>query len=128
MKIRRKITKGHMVTKKLCVKELKQKSASDDLEAALAEKLEQPLCSSAEECWNKFKTAVYNTVKKQPIFSTNRHDDWFDENDEELSNLIEAQNRARVKVLTKNTRSVKAELRKHSNLLQKRYSELKNTW
>ena len=123
MEVRRKITKGRTVMKKLGVEKLKQKSARDDLVAALAEKLDQPLCSSAEECWDKFKTAVYDTAKEQLGY-----EDWFDENDEQLSNLIEAWNRARVKVLTMNTRSVKAELRKHSNLLQKRCRQLKNVW
>ena len=93
MEIRRKIAKGRTVTKKLGVEKLKQKSVRDDLEAALSEKLDQPLSSSAEECWDKFNTVVYDTTKEQLGFSIKRREDWFDENDAELSNLIEARNR-----------------------------------
>ena len=82
MEIRRKITERRTVMKKLCVEQLKQKPARDDLIAALADKFDQPPCGSSEECLDKLKIAVYDTANEQLRFSTKRHE--FDENDEEF--------------------------------------------
>lgn len=57
-----------------------------------------------------------------------KHEDWLDRTDEELGKIIEVRNHARVKVINRNTRSAKTELRKHNTLLQKICRELKDEW
>jgi len=55
-----------------------------------------------------------------PVFSdvldsvTRKHEDWFDENSNELRLSIENRNKARVDNLNRNTRSTKAKLRHHN--------------
>jgi len=59
---------------------------------------------------------------------TRNHEDWFNENSNELRLLIANRNKARVDNLNRDTRSTKAKLRHHNRLLQKRCRKLKNQW
>ena len=109
--------KGRQPTAKLDIGKLKRKSVREDLESAFNSNLDKPFNGSSEECWDTFKTVVYDTAKEHLGNVKHKHEDWFDENDEDLGMIIDAQNHARDKVMNRNTRSAKAELRKHKTLL-----------
>ena len=56
------------------------------------------------------------------------HEDWFDENNAEVRQLIETRNQARSSVLSRNIRSMKSKYRTASRTLTARCRELKNDW
>ena len=56
------------------------------------------------------------------------YENWFDENNAELQQLIETQNQARTSLLSRNTRSIKAKYRTANRKLTARCRELKNDW
>ena len=56
------------------------------------------------------------------------HEDWFDENNDELRELIHKRNRARADMLTRSTRSNKSKFRVAGRKLTERCRKLKNDW
>lgn len=68
---------------------LKLKDVREVLDAALNERLMDPTATvSMDETWNSFKSVVYETARKTIGIARQINEDWFDENDEELSKLI----------------------------------------
>ena len=118
LKIRRKVAKGRYPAKRLDTTKLKLETVRNDLVTALNERLNlnQSISGSVDESWNAFKKVVSGTAKEKLGIARYKHEDWFDQNDQELARLIKARNHARDKVMNKNTRSAKATLRKHSNI------------
>ena len=81
-----------------------------------------------EEKSSQFKSAVYETSKEILGCDVKNHEDWFDDNDPELSRLLQERNQARANMLNRTTRATKAKFRHLSRLLQKRCRMLKNQW
>jgi len=114
LKIRNQFKKkGKQPVRKLDVSKLKNDDTRSKLEANLGEKL--TLASGlVEEKWSLYREAVYRVSSDVLGSVTRKHEDWFDENSNELRLLIENRNKARVVNLNRNTRSTEAKLR-HQN-------------
>jgi len=117
LKIRKQFKKkGKQPVRKLDVSKLKNDDTRSKLKAYLEKKL--TLASgSVEEKWSSYRKAVYQVSSDVLGSVTRKHEDWFDENSNELRLLIENRNKARVDNLNRNTRSTKAKLRHHNILL-----------
>ncbi len=128
LKVRRKMKKGKTSCQKLDVSRLKSVRVQQDLETALTEKLDCTTPEGVENKWKVFRKTVYDASKEHLGTVGRKHEDWFDENNAELHELIEMRNRARTDMLSRNTRSVKLKYRVNSRKLTSRCRELKNEW
>lgn len=126
-KLRRKIKKTKQPPKKIDVNCLKRKDVREQLENALNERLAEPT-GEVDSDWTSFRETVYETSKEHLGPVKKCHEDWFDENCEELKELINERNTARNSMLFRNTRSTKAKYTKANSKLQNRCRELKNSW
>lgn len=119
-KLRCKIKIKNHPPKKLDVNGLKRQNVREELVNALNERLAEPT-GNVNSDWLSFKETVYETSKEC-------HENWFDENCEEIKQLINQRNAARSSMLFRNTRSIKAKYAKANSKLQSRCRELKNSW
>ena len=127
LRVRRLMRKSSQRPKKHNVNKMWSDTIRIELETNINEKL-PVLAGSVEEKWSAFKSTVYEVSKDTLGHVERKHADWFDENDEELCELIAARNQARNEMLNRNTRSIKNKFRQCSRLLQKKCRELKNDW
>lgn len=129
--IRKRIAKRSSKKLKLDVNKMKLQSVKTELKEALAEKLEecdQMLDKPVEEQWDKFKKILYETSKEKLGPTKRKHEDWFDDNDTELLELIKTRNEARSEMMNRTTRSTTAKYKQTHKALQQRCRELKNQW
>ena len=128
LKVRRKMREKRTLCPKLNVTRLKLLQVQEDLELALTEQFAGPTPDGVEAKWEMFKDIVCDTSMEHLGTVNSRHEDWFDENNAELQQLIETRNQARNSMLSRNTRSTKAKYRTASRKLTARCRELKNDW
>ena len=106
---------------KLNTKKLKAK----ETQAELAKHMDSNLSSlgerdaGVEENWKQLRDVVYDTAKSVLGKPDRKHQDWFDEYDERLQQLIETRNKARDAKLKCGTRSKKKVYSKAQSALQK---------
>ena len=81
-----------------------------------------------EEQWQTVKTLINDTAQRIVDKPQRKHQDWFDEGDEELKTLLDNQNCGRAKQLQNNTRSNKAKYVEARRKLQQYTRKLKSFW
>ena len=106
-----------------------QQQLSADLDAALA------ACDFSDDIdvdtqWKTFRDAAYGAALNKLGKLTRRHQDWFDENDEELQTLIRKKNAAYAAMLRQHhaTRSIRGCYTAACQALQRKTRQLKNQW
>ena len=102
------------------------KSFQDTLDANIQN---ATLAEDSTEKWDQFKNVVNETAKsilgpKQPI-----HQDWFDDNDEQITQLLQEKNNAFIPRHNDHSLHAKKDLYKHlKKQAQRKLREMKDTW
>ena len=113
-------------TSKLRNNQIKEKLAVE-MEQAL-KNWEHQETDGIEEQWQTVKTLINDTAQRIVDKPQRKHQDWFDEGDEELKTLLDNRNCARAKQLQSNTRSNKAKYVGARMKLQQHTRKLKFNW
>ena len=77
---------GVKVPKRIDVSKLQDSNVREDLQKALEDE-------QYDGTWDKFKTEVYNASVAVLGLRKRKHRDWFDENDPQISKLLEDKNK-----------------------------------
>ena len=116
--------------KKLDVQKLSDPTVRDALEEALAENLEKySPTDDQEKSWNILRDTVYSTASEVLGHQKKKHQDWFDENNTEILNLLGEKRKAHSAWLSDRSSVFKHErfksLRREA---QKKTRQLKDAW
>ncbi|XP_063587786.1 uncharacterized protein LOC134765037 [Penaeus indicus] len=86
---------GQKAAKKLNVNKLKCPQTTEELQLKLDGNLEnlQPDRNNVDDYWASFRDAVHSAALEVLGPAVRRHQDWFDENDSEIHNLLEKKHR-----------------------------------
>ena len=101
---------------------------------ALSEKLTDSLqaIGSSTDCetrWGHFRDTVYQAAKETLGCYKRKHQDWFDENDSEISALLSEKQKAHQEYLSNPTaRSKKQKLESVRRVVQNKIRQVKDTW
>ena len=114
-------------TGKIKVKETKAE-LEEEMSKALRDCEDLEKSTDVEAQWKALRTAVYNTAEKVCEKPKRKHQDWFDELDKHLGELLEQRNNARVNMLQTNTRSNKSKYTEARRKLQPYTRKLKSDW
>lgn len=108
---------------------LKDENIKLKLHQALDEKLPENYPENVEEHWQTFKSAVLSAGEESAGFVKKKHEDWFDENDEEIQSLIEKKRKA-FNVWQNNPKSTsKKQLYQNAKAeVQRKTRHMKNQW
>ena len=106
-----------------------------DIQSELQEKLCELLpalpvdTDTVEHAWTVFRDAVFSAAETALGFCKRKHQDWFDQNDQDILTLIEANRSAHAAWLSdKNSASKHAHFKQLRGQVQSRMRELKNAW
>ena len=119
------------VMKKLDVKKLNSPEMQQELSDALSNNLQQLQSdgSDPEAEWSAFKDTVYTTAKEVLGHPHRKHQDWFDENDQEILDLLARKRAAHSAWLSDKTSASKHELfQKLRSEAQVKIRLMKNAW
>ena len=84
---------------------------------------------TAEHAWTVFRDAVFSAAETALGFCKRKHQDWFDQNDQDILTLIEAKRSAHAAWLSdKNSASKHSHFKQLRRQVQSRTRELKNAW
>ena len=84
-----------------------------------------------DESWESFKDQVYATGVEVLGLKKNVHRDWFDDNDQEITELLQAKRTLSDKLLNdnlKNRTAVEKQYKEHKATLQREIRRVKNEW
>ncbi|XP_063615913.1 uncharacterized protein LOC134789136 [Penaeus indicus] len=124
--------KGGPPTKKFDLKKLQSAEVKADFQAGLQSKLEIIDCPedpSPETLWDQLKTAILQTSEEVLGFTTKRNKDWFDENNQEIQELLTKKRSSHQAHLAQPSCPVKkAAFRLICSNLQRKLREIQNKW
>ncbi|XP_063615901.1 uncharacterized protein LOC134789116 [Penaeus indicus] len=124
--------KGGPSTKKFDLKKLQSAEVKADFQAGLQSKLEivdYPEDPSPETLWDQLKTAILQTSEEVLGFTTKRNKDWFDENNQEIQELLTKKRSSHQAHLAQPSCPVKkAAFRLICSNLQHKLREIQNKW
>ena len=123
--------KPSCIKRKLDVSRLKCTGIQSELQEKLCELLPAlPVdTDTAEHAWTGFRDAVFTAAETALGFCKRKHQDWFDQNDQDILTLIEAKRSAHAAWLSdKNSVSKHAHFKQLRGQVQSRTRELKNAW
>ena len=81
-----------------------------------------------EDSWTSFRDTVYAAAYKTLGSTQRKHQDWFDENDEEITKLLEEKNRLHRAYVSDKSSASKAAFSNACNTVQKKLHEMQDTW
>ena len=92
----RRRPQGKTANKRLNISQLAQDSATQNLRNAIDINLDQLKFGQrgVEEDWTEFKNTLYNTALSHLGHNKHKHQDWFDEKDEDIHKLLEEKRNA----------------------------------
>ena len=117
--------------KKLNVIKLQSSETKADFQAGLQSKLENhcPEDPSPEKLWDQLKTAILQTSEEILGYTTRKNQDWFDENNQEIQELLAKKRSAHQAHLAQPTcHEKKATFRLVCSNLQCKLREIQNEW
>ncbi|XP_078612812.1 uncharacterized protein LOC144882704 [Branchiostoma floridae x Branchiostoma japonicum] len=124
--------RGGPPRKKLQIDSLKSAAVRADLQANLNSKLEGVDCptdSSPETLWAQLKTAVLQSSEEVLGFTSRKNKDWFDENDQEIQQLLAKKRSAHQAHLAQpSCPAKKAAFRSSCSDLQRKLRIMQNQW
>ena len=90
--------KGNKLIKRLNATQLRDKSVSEDLTRELDCKLAElhPGQATIEEDWVELRDKIHDTAFQLLGPTTRKKQDWFDENDEEIKEMLAEKNRLHI--------------------------------
>ena len=121
--------KKQQLNKKYNVESLKDPSTANKLEQKLLGKLPVQVDPDIVQHWEQFKSAVKEVCDEVVGHKKKKHQDWFDENDEELQHLVDQKRQAYQQLHNNpNSTTVQAKYRDLKRTVQCRIREIKNDW
>lgn len=123
--------KSSCIKKKLNVSKLKCNTTQTEISSQLAHSLANwsPDKSSAEVAWSSFRDTVFTSAEASLGYSKKKHQDWFDQNDTEILQLINKKRAAHVAWLCDKSSSEKHALfKKLRGQVQAQTRALKDSW
>lgn len=120
---------GKPVPKRLNISQLKKTSTSEALRDKMEEKSRDvEVTDNIEESWASFRDTVYSSASETLGPNKRKHQDWFDENNKEITNLLEEKNRLHRAYLNYKSPGNKAALNNIRSTVQRKLREMQNTW
>ena len=131
--VRPPVRKTGMRAKRLNTALLKNEQKVLELKHSISGILAQPESTrmnqqDVTEEWASLSKRLYDTSVEQLGFQKKRHQDWFDENEEEIANTIAEKNKAHNKYLCRPTRANKQKWKEMQQRVQRVTRELKDKW
>ncbi len=120
--------KKKQIRQKLNLDSLDETATQQQLQASLRESLQQEYPDDIEGHWSLLKSNILDTCKTILGYKSRKHQDWFDENDTEIEQLISKKRKAFC--AWQNDVTCKAKRLAHSRAkadVQRRVRELKKT-
>ncbi|GFR68802.1 craniofacial development protein 2 [Elysia marginata] len=132
MKIRippKRRPQGKPALKRLNILLLKKHSIYKELVDSLDEKSKHiEITDNIEETWSPFHDTVYAAAIETLGPKKRKHQDWFDENNEEITRMLEEKNRLYRAHFNDKSPSRKAVLDNIRKTVQRKLHEMQNTW
>ena len=119
------------VKKKLDVKKLDDPQVQDALRESLARNLQQlpQNATNLEAAWSSFRDTVHDTAKSVLGHPKKKHQDWFDDNDREILDLLARKTAAHAAWLSDKSSGAKHEAFKNlRSEAQVKIRQMKDTW
>ena len=124
--------KGGPPKKKFNLCKLQSAETKADFQAGLQSKLEEDHCLEdpcPETLWDQLKTAILQTSEEVLGFTTKKNKDWFDENNQEIQELLAKKRSAHQAHLAQpSCPEKKAAFRLVCSNLQRKLREIQNEW
>ena len=127
----RRRPQGKAGNKRLNISKLERHSVQQNL----SEDLDSKLCqlnfgtSGVEEDWATFRDVIYSTAFSHLGQKMRKHQDWFDENDDEIRKLLDEKNeRNMAHQQDKASASKKAALNSCKSMVQAKLREMQDSW
>ncbi|WP_294032259.1 hypothetical protein, partial [Thiolapillus sp.] len=116
-------------TKKLQVHKLRDPRVKNNLQVMLEERLHCVTAAEPEEQWKQMKTILQETTAEVVGLSTRKHQDWFDEADKEIQELLEKKRSCHNHLLAKpDDQAAKAAYKTACSTLQAKLRTMQNDW
>ncbi|RUS68915.1 hypothetical protein EGW08_023323 [Elysia chlorotica] len=132
MKIRilpKRRPQGKLSPKRLNILQLKKRSVREELVDSLDVKSKYiEIMENIEETWSRFRDTVYVAASKILGPNKRKHQDWFDENNEEITRMPEEKNRLFRAYTNNKSQSRKAVFYNIRSTVQRKLRETQNTW
>ena len=122
--MRKKRSEGVNLPKRIDVSGLKDPEVRDNLQKAYED-------VDFDGSWETFKDRVYNIGVEILGVRKIKHRDWFDENDQQISSLLDAKNALRIRYLNASESdrvSLEQALKEAKSSLQRSIRQIKNQW
>ena len=122
---------GTKAPKRLNVGKLKSEETRQGLVSTLEERLDSLLLKDqdVETAWSSLQEVVYNTAKEHLGVPTRKHQDWFDENREDIIKLLEEKRSAHIAHLDDLKSTAKFDkLKNIRSKIQLKLRELQDSW
>ena len=123
--------KGGPPKRKFKLNKLQSAEVKADFQAGLQSKLENdcPKDPSPETLWDQLKTAILQTSEEVLGFTTKKNKDWFDENNQEIQELLaEKRSAHQANLAQPSCPGKKAAFRLVCSNLQRKLREIQNKW
>jgi hypothetical protein len=122
---------GKKTAKRLNVSQLKRNTVSEKFSTDLANKLNamSENENGIEQQWASFRDIVYNTALEHLGPSTRKNQDWFDENNAEIHDLLEEKHRLlKAHQSDPSSQSKKSAFSRIRQRIQKKLREMQDSW
>ncbi|WP_419631682.1 hypothetical protein, partial [Thiolapillus sp.] len=101
----------------------------NNLQVMLEERLHCVTAAEPEEQWKQMKTILQETTAEVVGLSTRKHQDWFDEADKEIQELLEKKRSCHNHLLAKpDDQAAKAAYKTACSTLQAKLRTMQNDW
>ena len=132
MKIRifpKRRPQGKAAKKRLHVSKLKNPSVSSKFAKILEERIDHiTFTNNVEDSWASFRDTVYAAAHENIGSTQRKHQDWFDENNEEITKLLDEKNRLHKAYLTNNSTANKTAFNNIRTQVQSRLRRMQDSW
>jgi exonuclease III len=123
---------GRTIKRKLQIKNLLSEDVKENFQTSLHSRLEKPNLPPdlpPEEMWNHIKAAILQTSEEILGFTTKKHKDWFDENNQTIQELLASKRSAyQAHLAQPSCPQKKAAFRLICSSLQRSLREIQNEW
>ena len=120
---------GKPAPKRLNVGSLKKQAVSTELTETLEERAQHiQISDNVEESWESFRNTVYVAAYETLGPTKRKNQDWFDENDEEVTKLLEEKHRLHRVLINNKSPSNQAAFNNIRSTVQHRLRQMQDSW
>ena len=120
---------GKPAPKRLNVGSLKKQAVSTELTETLEERAQHiQISDNVEESWESFRNTVYAAAHETLGPTKRKNQDWFDENDEKVTKLLEEKHRLHRALINNKSPSNQAAFNNIRSTVQHRLRQMQDSW